>query len=348
MRKLAAIRKIDNIKPIEGADAIECAVVGGWTIVVKKGEYQPGDMAVYCEIDSWIPTELAPFLSKGQTPRVYEGVAGERLRTIKLRGQLSQGLLLPLTTTYNGKQICVLGLEGGEDVTEILGIQKYEAPVPAQLAGEVRGVFPSVVPKTDQERCQNLVAEIAAATESELQFEITEKLEGSSCTMFLDMDGDFHVCSRNLDLKRNEDNSLWRAAIKYNVEQKMREADLLGFAIQGELVGPGIQGNIYKLKDIDFFVFDVYDVRGGAYLTPSERRELVKKLELNHVPVLASKATLYDTLGIVDISQLIKFANGRSVLGTIDGPLREGIVFKQVDGGMTFKVISNNYLLGEK
>jgi len=96
MRKLASIRRIDDIRPIDGADAIECAVVGGWTVVIKKGEFAVGDLAVYCEIDSWIPTELAPFLSKGKEPREFEGVRGERLRTVKLRGQLSQGLLLPI------------------------------------------------------------------------------------------------------------------------------------------------------------------------------------------------------------------------------------------------------------
>ena len=97
MRKLATIRRIDAIRPIPDADAIECAVIGGWSVVIKKGEYRAGDLAVYCEIDSWIPHELAPFLSKGQEPREFEGIRGERLRTVKLRGTTSQGLLLPLS-----------------------------------------------------------------------------------------------------------------------------------------------------------------------------------------------------------------------------------------------------------
>jgi RNA ligase (TIGR02306 family) len=98
-RKMASIRVIDSIKPIEGADAIECAMIGGWSVVIKKGEFKVGQLAVYCEIDSWIPTELAPFLSKGKEPREFEGIKGERLKTVKLRGQLSQGLLLPLEPT---------------------------------------------------------------------------------------------------------------------------------------------------------------------------------------------------------------------------------------------------------
>ena len=163
-RKMASIRKIDDIRPIEGADAIECAVIGGWTVVVKKGEFQPGDLAVYCEIDSWIPTELAPFLSKGKEPREFNGVKGERLKTMKLRGQISQGLLLPLSVfPHSLGSFYTTDKTVGEDVSHWLGIQKWEMAVPAQLAGQVRGNFPSAIPKTDQERCQNLVKEINAA-----------------------------------------------------------------------------------------------------------------------------------------------------------------------------------------
>ena len=170
MRKLATIRKIDAVRPIEGADAIECAVLGGWTVVIKRGEYQAGDLAVYLEIDSWVPHDLVPFLSKGQAPREYNGVKGERLRSIRLRGQLSQGLLLPIDVTFFR--------DPGTDVTEALGIQKWEAPVPAQLAGEVKGVFPVFIPKTDQERVQNLTAELEIWKEKNYTWEATEKLDG--------------------------------------------------------------------------------------------------------------------------------------------------------------------------
>lgn len=339
-RKLATVRRIDAIDPIPGADAIEVATVGGWkTVVAKKDGFKAGDLAIYCEVDSWIPTELAPFLSKGKEPREYNGVKGERLRTIKLRGQLSQGLLLPTVgqTPLTGED---------DDLTEFLGIQKWEKPIPAQLAGQVRGNFPTQVPKTDQERVQNIVKEVVAANENGLKFEITEKLEGSSCTFFMDMEGEFHVCSRNLDLKRDENNSFWRAAIKYDVEAKLREFEQLGIAIQGELIGPGIQDNIYKLNDIEFHVFDIYDVRQGKYLAPMERRTIVDHLDLKHVPILAQDAALYDTLGITDVPGILKFAEGNSRL--LNTQEREGIVFKEVNGGMTFKAISNKYLLGEK
>ncbi len=157
-RELATVRMIDAIEAIDGADAIEVAIVGGWAVVVKKGEFAAGDLAVYLEIDSWVPTELAPFLSKGQDPREYNGVKGERLRTIKLRGQISQGLLLPMLmldeTTRGGDAVNFC--EEGSNVTEVLGIQKWEAPANAQLAGQARGNFPPLIPKTDQERVQNL------------------------------------------------------------------------------------------------------------------------------------------------------------------------------------------------
>ena len=335
MRKLAKIVKIDELNPIEGADAIECAVIGGWKVVAQKGLYQVGGLAVYFEIDSWIPHELAPFLSKGKEPREFEGVKGERLKTIRLRGQLSQGLLMPLEEACKNIDS---ELFEGLDVTVPLGILKWEKPVNAQLAGVCKGNFPSLIPKTDQERVQNLTKEIAAAQGS--VYEVTEKLEGSSMTVYL-IDGEFGVCSRNMDLKRDENNSFWKVAIEDDIENKMRFSD--NFAIQGELIGPGIQGNIYKLSKPEFRVFDIYDIKDGSYMNPTDRVDLITRMGLKHVPVLESKFKLETNVEI-----LLKKAEGKSVMGDITGPEREGLVFKQVDGGMTFKAISNKYLLGEK
>jgi RNA ligase (TIGR02306 family) len=340
MRKMASVRKIDDIRPIDGADAIECAVVGGWNVVVKKGEFAVGDLAVFVEIDAWVPTELAPFLSKGKEPREYEGVRGERLRTVKLRGQLSQGLLLNLDTALPFTNSFV----EGDDVSEVLNIKKWEMQVPAQLAGQVKGNFPSLIPKTDQERCQNLVKEIDGAIESGLRFEVTEKLEGSSMTCYV-IGGEFGVCSRNLDLKRDEHNTFWKVAIEEDIEEKMREFGE-DFAIQGELIGPGIQGNIYKLSKPEFYVFDVYNVTAGVYLTPIQRQALIEKMGLKHVPVLNYGADLSDTLQVKDVDDLLKFAEGKS--GLCKTQEREGVVFKEHNGGFTFKAISNKYLLGEK
>jgi RNA ligase (TIGR02306 family) len=350
MRKLAKIVRIDELNPIEGADAIECAVVGGWKVVAQKGLYNVGDLAVYFEIDSWIPHELAPFLSKGKEPREFEGIKGERLKTIKLRGQLSQGLLMPLEEACKNIDS---ELFEGLDVSFPLNIVKWEKPVNAQLAGVCRGNFPSLIPKTDQERAQNLKKEIVAANEAGTQFEITEKLEGSSMTVYrMVVDGEmtFGVCSRNMDLKETQGNSFWVVARQDDIEAKMTAVDeFWSFAIQGELVGPNIQGNIYKLSKPEFRVFDVYDIQAGEYLPPDARRELIDRMGLKHVPVLAYTASMYDTLGISDMNQLLAFADGKSMLGAAGvEPLREGLVFKERNGGFTFKVISNQYLLGEK
>ena len=341
MRKLATIRTIEALDPIPNADAIELATVGGWKVVAQKGLYRVGDPVLYLEIDSWVPTELAPFLSKGKEPRVFEGIQGERLRTIKLRGQLSQGLLIPLEIKMSGNCLPITRrcVQVGEDVSEELNVIKWEKPINAQLAGVCKGNFPSLIPKTDQERVQNLKKEVAAARE--LTFEVTEKLEGSSMTCYL-IEGEFGVCSRNMDLKESEGNSFWSTARRENVEEKMRtEFGLTDFAVQGELIGPGIQGNIYKLSEPMFYVFDIYDIRRGVYVDPATRSAMVKSMELNHVPVIWHQWKLD-----ADVDTLLAQAEGASWLNKEQE--REGIVFKQIDGGMTFKAISNKYLLGEK
>jgi len=345
MRKMATIRKIDSLRPIVGADAIECAIVGGWTCVVKKGEYTAGDLAVYCEIDSFIPSTIAPFLTKpGHYAKTFEGVEGERLRTMKLRGQLSQGLLLPIATVEN--LIYIDGtrfqVEEGADVSEFLGITKYEAPIPAALAGEVKGMFPSVIPKTDQERIQNLSVELEQWRAEGLTWEVTEKLEGSSMTVYI-IDGEVGVCSRNLDLKPNEHNSLWATAYKNEIDVKLIQS-LSNLAIQGELVGNGIQGNIYKMRDQEFYVYDIYDIDAGRYFTPAERQAYCKVWDIKHVPVL-TKALEFD---IETVADLLKMAEAKSVMGDINGPEREGLVFKCNEKQVSFKAISNRYLLGEK
>jgi len=334
MRQLATIRKITEIKPILDADQICAYRVGGWWVVDSLGKYEVGDLAVYCEIDSWIPHALAPFLSKGNEPRVYDGVAGERLRTIRLRGQLSQGLLLPA----NIGGICVLGLEVGMDVSAILSITKYEAPIPACLAGEVKGMFPSWLQKTDQERIQNLKEELAYWAKEQHAWEITEKLDGASMTAYL-RDGEFGVCSRNLDLKPSETNSLWKVAVANDLELKLRRANR-NIALQGELIGEGIQGNPYKSKGQDFFLFDIYNIDTNKYFTPAERKAFVDEFDIKHVPVLGT-LTMDESTTIAD---LLMSAEGKSVMGMV-GCEREGLVFKILDMQCSFKAISNKFLL---
>lgn len=341
MRKLATIRKIDALTPITGADAIECAQVGGWKVVVKKDEYTIGDLVVYIEIDSWVPHTLAPFLSKGNYPRVYNAVEGERLRTVKLRGQVSQGLLLPLEIKMSGNLLpvtrqCVLE---GEDVSEALGIQKWEPPLEF-MSSDAKGAFPSRIPKTDQERIQNLSSELAEWMTQDLTWEVTEKLEGSSMTAYL-IDGEFGVCSRNLNLKPNPDATFWKTAIEAKLEAILI-ASGKEYALQGELIGEGIQGNIYKLNGTEFHIYDIYDVRNGKYLMPVERMAFVKLHGLKHVPVLS----IDKDLGIGTIDELLSWAEDKSKLNA--NQEREGIVFKCNEKDVSFKAISNRYLLKSK
>jgi RNA ligase (TIGR02306 family) len=332
MRKLATIRRIDAISTIPDADAIEVATVGGWKVVVKKGEYNAGDIVVYLEIDSWVPSETAPFLSKGQEPKQYNGIKGERLKTIKLRGQVSQGLILPISIINGFESGCVID----EDVTEFLNIQKWEPSIPAQLSGKIRGMFPSFIPKTDQERIQNLTNEFQEWKKNpELTWEVTEKLDGSSMTVYVNGE-DSGVCSRNLNLSMESSNTLWSVAIRENIIDKIRSTNK-SYAFQGELIGEGIQGNPYKIKGQDFYLFDIYDIDNQKYLYPQERQKLAKELSVKHVPVL-DNSTLEN-----DVPSLLIKAESKSIL--YSSAEREGLVYKCCQVNISFKAISNKFLL---
>lgn len=342
-RKLATIREISEIRSIPDADAIECAVVDGWTVVVKRNEFKPKDLVVYFEIDSWIPHAIAPFLSRGKEPGEFEGVRGERLRTVRLRGQLSQGLVIrysefPDVIEAFHKTRLYDPTERWFDVTEILGIKKWEAPIPAQLSGQVRGAFPSSIPKTDQERIQNLVDQLDEWKQREYHWEVTEKLDGTSMTVFLERDSRFGVCGRNWELTETEENSLWRAARKLELESKLRSTER-ALAVQGELIGEGIQGNPYKLKGQHFWVYDIYDIRETRYLNAMERAQLVDSWGINHVPVMQMLSQLEG-----DVDSLLKSAEGKSQLN--EAAEREGLVFKCLEAPhVSFKCISNKFLL---
>ena len=345
-RVLASIKRIDEIRPIENADAIECAVLGGWQVVVKKGEFIAGQLAMMAEIDSWIPTALAPFLSKGKEPREYNGVKGERLKTIRLRGQLSQGLLLPLYS--NGFTDNLLSnwakaekyCKEGDDVTVFLGIQKYEVVENWMKTSQAKGNFPSFIFKTDQERIQNLKREVQQWKANGDVWEVTEKLDGSSMTVFLHKElGLSGVCSRNLELRFEPDSlgTFWSVALRDNILEKLAELDQ-SLALQGELIGPSIQGNPYKLTEFQFYVYDIFEIKSQKYLLPHEVQYLCKQLNVKHVPT-------YSIYPLADISleEQIMLADGFSELNA--GTLREGLVFKNTGTQESFKVISNNFLL---
>lgn len=333
-RKLATIRRIVEIKDIDGADVIEAVRVDGWWVVAKKGEYQVDQLATYLEVDSFVPTSIAPFLTKsGHEPKEYEGVQGERLRTVKLRGQLSQGLLLPISSLPSVLQ---MEAEEGGDVTEALGVLKWERPISPQLYGQAKGSFPSFLRKTDQERVQNIGRTLESYIDQ--TFEVTIKLDGSSCTIFV-KDEDDGVCSRNLELKQNEDNAFWRIALDYDIHKKIR-AYGKNIAVQGELIAPNIQSNYEKVTKPEFYVFDVFDIDKQEYILPKERQEFCKLLDIPHVPVIDKSFAM-----ISGVDKLLDMAEGD---GMNKGVKREGLVFKHNSSDFSFKAISNSYLLKEK
>lgn len=352
MRKMASIQTIRDITPIEGADAIVLAHVNGWSAVVKRGEFQVGQQIVFCEIDSWIPHKIAPFLSKGKEPREYLGVKGERLRSAKLRGQLSQGLILPVS---------VMSLEDylekveGDDVSEFLNIVKYEPPIPAQLAGQVRGNFPSLVTKTDEERVQNVKGLLEKLDEL---FVETEKLHGTSVSFVLNQEGELEVCSRNLSLKEDENNFYWKLAKKVDAFSLLQTVksyysleDDAVIAIQGEGVGRGVQkGWEYGIQDPDFFLFTIQV--NGARIPETDFGMFVAKFKeqgVKPVPTVFAAKSLRDVVGDCLRNEemqgkLLKYVEGKSA---IDGKtVREGSVFRCLTNStFSFKVVSNQFLL---
>lgn len=346
MRKLVTIEKIEELTPIEGADNIEKARIKDWYCVVKKGEFKEGDACVYHEIDCFLPIiEPYEFLRKGSKPKkmLVDGkeVEGFKLKTVKLRGVISQGLALPLKVLTNYSIIPLSQTDIGDNVTEALGILKYEQPIPASLTGTMKGFFPSFLPKTDEERVQNIGE--AIERNQEKLFYISEKLDGCSFTAY-QYNGEFGVCSRNIELLETKDNTHWKIARKYNLIDIISE----GIAIQGEVVGSGIQGNPYKLNDQKLYIFNIFDIKEQKYFDFYELLTFCKDNNLTTVPIINSEFALNNS-----VENLLDIANGKSVLNS--DVIREGLVFRplneeieEVNGvrqRFSFKVISNEYLL---
>ena len=199
MRQLVSIQTVNAVEPIAGADAIERVRVLGWWVVAKKGDYRPGDRVVYAEIDSLLPERPEfEFLraSSFRPARVdpatgaVEQPGGFRIKTVRLRGQVSQGICFPLGILPEGAPA-----EEGSDVTNLLGVVKWEPPLPVGMGGRIKGAFPGFLPKTDETRVQLL--EETLARHRGRTFYATEKLDGTSFTAFV-FEGDYGLCSRNL------------------------------------------------------------------------------------------------------------------------------------------------------
>jgi RNA ligase (TIGR02306 family) len=277
---------------------------------------------------------------------------GFRLKTIKLRGQVSQGLVVPIHVLPLLEMV-----HEGQDVTEMLGIVKYEPPVPAQLAGQAKGYFPSFLRKTDEERCQNLTREYETwKLSSEHQFYVSEKLDGSSSTFYV-RDGEFGVCSRNLELadpgefipgmimcddgieRPKQENTFWKVAREMDIKNKLLSLDR-NICVQGELIGEGIQGNPYKIKGHTVRFYNAFDIDKQERLGFHDFVVLIESLGFETVPILEREFLLPET-----IEDLLKQAEGKSVLNI--NTEREGLVIRSYDTKISFKAISNLFLLKE-
>lgn len=346
-RKLVTIREVNEILPIEGADFIELVRVDGWQTICKKGEFKVGSLGLYFEVDSFLPIdERYEFLRKSSF-RKLENKEGFRLKTMKLKGQWSQGLLLPLTIFPE-----IENIDFEADYSELLNVTKYEPPLPSQLTGIAKGNFPSFIRKTDEERIQNLPAYFDGKLRWKL-FEASEKIDGSSMTVYF-RDGDFGVCSRNIDLKEDDQNSFWVITNELDLRKILSEYGR-NIAIQGELAGPGIQKNRLKLDSLRFFIFNVWDIDQHRYMTPYERFIFLNKdlkiydksKEIWHVPVLDEEIFIFNECQ--DMKSLLERSERKSIVNP--KVMLEGIVYKScnLENGdvLSFKAINNRYLLEE-
>jgi RNA ligase (TIGR02306 family) len=362
---LATLQLCSDIQPIEGADKIEVATILGWKCVVKKGEFKIGDPGVFIEIDSIVPMRPEfEFLR----PRHF------RVSTIKLRKQISQGLFMPLTIL--GGHVPVVkpipsgcsGIAGrdfmarealhecfnlgkkltdivdGMDVTEMLGIIKYEKEIPAQLCGTIRGNFPThLCPKTDETRIQSCYRIVHEILNKDLY--ATVKMDGCSAT-YIHKDGETHVCSRNNSLVADDANTFWQMERKYDILNKLKAKG--NYAIQGELCGPGIQGNKMGLEELDLFIFNIFDCDKWEYLGFDTMMRYIKEWGLSPCPP-AFADYLIRFAEPPSIEQLLDMAKGNYD----NGDPREGIVIRPTEemqcrtlhGRASFKVVNNDFLL---
>ena len=339
-RVLASIQTISNIEKHPNADTLELATILGWQIIVKIGEITLGSKVIYCEIDSLLPVDVE-WLPQSVKDRIIREKISDyfRVKTIKLRGELSQGLIIPIVDTLP----TVDDWNDGTDVTKPLGIKKYE-PYMCNGRFDLRVTnskvrFPSLIlDKTDEQRIQSnpkLLDQIKGKP-----YNITVKLDGTSATYFIHPETEkFIVCSRTKvrtepDFETNC--PYWLIARKYDIENKLRRDPNL--AIQGEICGPHIQHNLLDLRDLDFFIFNVIDLRYKLRLdVDSMIQHCDTVLNIPTVPIeeIGEKFS-YDS-----IKTLLIKANGL-YRGTKNP--REGLVIRS-SKLISFKVINNEYLL---
>lgn len=378
-RKLASIVEIKSCEPIPDTDRLSVATMQGkgWQVVVGRDEFHSGQIAIYLEIDSFCPANderyeflrdrcLRKFVSKsGQV--VYEGI---RIKTIKLRGVVSQGLLMPIdkfpevtdNIVWNEDKQSDEWIDGsypiGKDVTDLLHIEHYdevkERLQPAMgnpISADAMGPFPTgIIPKTDEERIQNLSYWFEQMKQR--TWEVTVKADGTSCTVAwcpsYDQVNPNIVCSRNLRLKQTDasgkESVYWQMAKKYKILESARDyfektADEIAF--QGEIVGPGIQKDRNKENEHTFKCFRIWDISHSRWFHPDNARKICEGYGIPYVEVLHTKFRFFDEIKTME--DALKFAEGK----TAEGNEREGVVLKTDDYSefASFKIVSNKYLL---
>jgi RNA ligase (TIGR02306 family) len=333
--KLASIEVIKSIKNHNNADSLELCEVLGWQTVVKKGIHKEGDKVVFITIDTIVPRrEWSEFLVDQKNPD-----KPIRLKNIKLRGEYSSGLVIPIIDF----PLQFESLDVGDDVTEILGIQKYVKEIPANLSGETLGDFPTnIISKTDEDNGLNDPILVDKVLNHDSHITVTQKLDGSSCTLIVENGILTQVCTRNLSKKETENNTFWKAARKLTIPE-----DWTG-VIQSELVGNGIQKNQLKLEGVKLFVFQIYENK--KYMTYDEMKDFCENsLHCDVVP-LVSKLEVAATvkLWINPLQKLQELADNQKYPSGLEG---EGIVVRPSSyprgyssrRPLGFKLINRNY-----
>ena len=339
-RKLASIQYIHHITPIEGADRIECIHVLGWQCVAAKGQFHVGELCVYMEVDSFLPIDKRfEFLRSSSYIKSELLGEGFRLRTIKFRGQISQGLVQPLLILPVGNY------QPGDDVTDRLGIRKWEVEERVTTCGTIIGGFPEGIAKTDELRIQSypeLISEFKAVS----GYYISTKMDGTSVTMYW-REGRFGVCGRNFEYADDDNCAMWRYAHEHRLPERLQIGGIPDVAIQGEFCGAGIQKNRLKLVRPEWYVFTIIDLKTKRRYSLCEMRELCEKLCLKHVPIEEEGENFpYDS-----VEQLLerakgKYPSGVNKEGIVIRPL-EPIYSKRIEGSLSIKVLNNEYLLKE-
>lgn len=345
MRKLASIQRIWKIEPIENADKIELAYVRGWQCVVNKGQFNEMDLAVYFEIDSFLPIRPEfEFLRKSSYRKTDIMGEGFRLKTMKFRGQISQGLLLPISVFPEIPN----NLSLGDNVSDYLNVKKWEIEEKATTGGTVIGNLPYGVPHTDETRIQaepDLLKEFKG-----LNYYISTKMDGSSHSVFYDDDGVIHITGHNYEYRDDGKSSFYEYVIKRKIIENIKgfiskHKDINTLTVQGEYCGPGIQNNRLKLIKPEWFVFTI--MINGLRVGLHKMLAIAKELELDTVPIEEVGIDLPSKYPSID--DLLERADGEYP----NGGKKEGIVIRPVEpifcqlicAELSMKIVNNRYLL---